>query len=182
VTTTADNSADDGQCSLREAITTSLTNLPVGPVGGNDCTQGTTSPDDHIQLQAATYLISGTGDDSNVTGDFDISFAGGTEGFMFIDGTAGPNDEPLSTIDAANNDRIFDILSGGSPTLSIQHVVLQNGNVTGSGGAIRVGDDDTELNLNESKIVDSDATANGGGLFGAKAGGGDDVHSARTPV
>lgn len=71
VTTAVDTLADDGQCSLREAITAANTDAPSGATPG-ECMAG--SGDDVIQLGAATYTlaITGTLEDNNEQGDLDI--------------------------------------------------------------------------------------------------------------
>ena len=162
VTTTSDLSTDDEACSLREAIQAATTNTAIGTgLGVADCPAGALGQDDAIKLQAATYAISGSGDDNNTTGDFDLSSTGGV---LAIDGATGANDQPLSTINAANLDRIFDVQPGGTPVITIQHVVLENGNTVLNGGAIHEGDDDAQFTIQESKVQDSHAGGVGGGI------------------
>ena len=68
VDTTADEINSDGNCSLREAISSANTDTAV-----SGCTAG--SGDDVIILPSATYSIDrpGDGEDANDTGDFDIT-------------------------------------------------------------------------------------------------------------
>jgi CSLREA domain-containing protein len=184
VTTTADVSTEDDLCSLREAIVTAQTNNVVGPGGGGpDCPQGASGQTDSIQLAAATYPISGSGDDSNVVGDFDLSFAGGTEGFLEIDGVLGGNGVPQSIIDAADQDRIFHVLSGATPALRIQELILRNRKPAGAssdGGAILISDDDAQFELTAARIENSDANRWGGGLANIAGGTGIDMKVTQT--
>ncbi len=91
VNTTSDVIADDGVCSLREAITAANTDTSSGGTAG-ECAAG--SGDDTITLPLGTYTlaISGSGEDNNANGDLDvltnISFGGAGVGATTINGGA----------------------------------------------------------------------------------------------
>lgn len=89
--------AADGNCSLREAITSA--NLHAAPfTGPGECASGTGN--DTIMLPPGPLLlsISGRGEDNNDTGDFDIRAAG-----LTIRGAGAT----LTSIDAQHIDRVF---------------------------------------------------------------------------
>src|SRR5262249_51331733 len=72
VTTTSDESADNATCSLREAVTAANTNSNAHE---NACNAGWFDTD-VISLPAGTYTLSGSGDDTNATGDLDVTGLG----------------------------------------------------------------------------------------------------------
>lgn len=150
VTTTADtpdaNIGDgicadaNGDCSLRAAI--QETNANGGLM---------TVP---IQLQqntTYTLTIAGAGEDAGATGDLDIASNINIQGNN-------------STLDVDGLDRAFDVLAGGS--LTVTRLTILNGAVTGSsGGAFR---SVSSLIVSRVTISDSVATgagASGGGIF-----------------
>lgn len=71
VTTAVDAVADDGSCSLREAITAANSDTASGIMPG-ECAAG--SGDDVISLPPLTYtlIITGSNEENNETGDLDI--------------------------------------------------------------------------------------------------------------
>ena len=72
VNSTADILADDGQCTLREAITAANNNTPSG-ISAGECPAGENGVDTIVVPAGAyTLFMVGTGDDSNATGDLDI--------------------------------------------------------------------------------------------------------------
>jgi CSLREA domain-containing protein len=185
VTTGADVSGEDDLCSLREAINAAQTNTAIQPGGaGDDCPAGDQNQDDTIQLAATTYSISGAGNEnSNATGDFDIGFGTGNEGFLTIDGVADADGIPQAIIDAADQDRIFDIQSGGTPTVAIHDVTLRNGKppeVSSDGGAILIRDDDSQFELTGARIENSEANGWGGGLANLAGTDGVDINITQT--
>ncbi|HVJ63022.1 MAG TPA: CSLREA domain-containing protein, partial [Tahibacter sp.] len=76
VTEAADSVANNGRCSLREAITAANTGLPSGAAVG-ECGQGVAAPYDRIDVPAGDYRLerAGTGEDDNANGDLDIRSA-----------------------------------------------------------------------------------------------------------
>jgi CSLREA domain-containing protein len=127
VTTTADVIANDGRCSLREAVfaarfdgsTPSTLNCVAGSPG-----------EDVIQLEAGTYALAagGADEDANEAGDLDT---GPTSALRVVGrGTT-------ATVIAAAGNRAFDVFPGASLGLSdltIRDAAAPHG---GSGGAVR---------------------------------------------
>lgn len=148
VTSLADETLEDGNCTLREAMTAANTNAAVDacPAGG--------------LIGADTILFSqdGTINLAHSSGELIISEA------VIIEGNGRNN----TTIDGLNNNRIFNITNGRSITL--RHLTLQNGYADGTdletGGAIFC--EDTSLFLEDVVIQDSASegslAAGGGGL------------------
>ncbi len=153
VTTFDDELNTNNECSLREAIT----NANNGDQTYADCASGAGS-DVIIDLPAGTYTltITGTGNDSNETGDLDIAIGSGRT--LTIMG-----DSPGSTIIDANGiDRALHLLSG--------NVVLENLTITGGytiitdngAGVLHAGD---SLIVDNVLIDDNESEAdNGGGI------------------
>ena len=110
----------DGKRSLREAITAANT------LAGADV----------IVLPAGVFKIAlaGAGENGNATGDFDIT------GAVTIQG-AGAG---LTIIDGQQLDRVFDVVGTAPSSIKVvlQGLTVRNGNVTGDGGGIRVGNAD----------------------------------------
>jgi CSLREA domain-containing protein len=125
VTTTADATTTDGQCSLREAIST--VNDPAG-MGNGDCTPATTGGANTITLGAQTYKFAngGAGEDANAGGDLDIA---GTTTSLTISGAGAGS----TVVDANHVDRVFDIHSG--PAVTFDGVTITNGNAPNGSGA-----------------------------------------------
>jgi CSLREA domain-containing protein len=165
VTTLVDESSDDTTCSLREAVKSANLNSNAHE---DACTAGQPgATTDFINLATGTYSLSGaSGEDGNVSGDLDFT-NGGT---VVVNGVAGANDVPQTTIDGQHNDRIADLINapgvGAQLDVQFQNVTLDNGAVTGgsSGGAIRVGDADAHFHLSTSRVFNSDAGGNGGAI------------------
>jgi CSLREA domain-containing protein len=180
VNTTADEDNNDGDCSLREAISSAN-----GDFSFDDCEAGNGA--DTIILPAGTYIfdpaLGATGDNSNNTGDLDIL------GDLTIIG-AGRAD---TIIDADGHDRVFNIITnadvtmtgltitGGDPrgdhgggiyvvsgSLSLTNVRV-TGNTTGgtslfSGGGIAFAASGTPLTIFRSRIDNNSALSVGGGI------------------
>ncbi len=127
VTTTDDVIADDGQCSLREAVVAANTNSAF-----HDCPAGSGSDtiafDSGLPAPATfTLTLTGAGEDAAMTGDLDISgsltISGAGAGQTIIDGNA--------------SDRVFEIPAGANATLS--GLTIRNGDPgAGEGGGIRL--------------------------------------------
>ena len=127
VTTTADVIADDGECSLREAVLAANSDSAVG-----DCPAG--SGADMIVFAAGltrpaifTLTLSGTGEENAQTGDLDVTSD------LTIDGV-----DPASiVIDGNGADRVFDVRTGAHFTLV--GVTVRNGQAASNdGGGIKV--------------------------------------------
>ncbi len=181
VNSTADVIANDGQCTLREAIIAANTDTASGAAAG-ECPAG--SGDDTITLPAGTYTftIAGRSENAAATGDLDITAN------LTINGAGAAT----TIIDAGALDRVFDI-SSGAKTISISGVTIRNGDVqtapsTSAGeeakakeadeddgelsplapygsdaGGIRIGDNVT-LNLSSVIVTGNKAGGDGGAL------------------
>jgi CSLREA domain-containing protein len=79
-----------------------------------------------ITIGAGTYVLAlvGAGEDAAATGDLDVT------GELTIIGSS-------AVLDGNHTDRLLDVRNGGQ--LTISGLTLQNGNVTGDGGAILLG-------------------------------------------
>ena len=134
----ADVVAADGLTSLREAI--DLANVGAG--------------DDLITLPDGIFAISrtGSGEDINSTGDFDIT---DTSGGLTIEGQ-GPH---LTIIDGAAIDRLFDVRPNAS--LTIRDVTLRHGALTGAdmGGAIN----NTSALILKNVVLEGNSSQGSGG-------------------
>jgi CSLREA domain-containing protein len=140
VNSTADVIANDGFCTLREAIIAANTNAPSGAAAG-ECPAGEATPDTITLAAGATYTLiipnpfPTLAETNPATGDLDI--AGDLNIVVAGVGTA--------TIDAngdVTHDRAFEIDSG---TVSVTGVTIRNGKVspsispTSGGGIFQAG-------------------------------------------
>jgi CSLREA domain-containing protein len=100
VTTTADVIANDGQCSLREAVLAARLNSAV--LG---CPAGSPTGEDAIALAATTYVLTlaGAREGGGMTGDLDVGGAGQTTRVVGLGSGA-------TAVDAAGLDRAFEVL------------------------------------------------------------------------
>jgi CSLREA domain-containing protein len=149
VTTTQDELAADGNCSLREAIQAANTDSAV-----DGCAAG--SGADVITLPAGTYTLAipGPDEDANATGDLDVS------GSLTIAG-AGTG---ATVIDGAQLDRVLDVAAGASVTL--RGLTIRDGlPYAFGGGGIRNGG---TLALDHVTVTDNQTAGNpsaGGGIL-----------------
>jgi CSLREA domain-containing protein len=152
VTSTEDTLADDGECSLREAITTANTGESSGQTDG-ECD----IPPDRVDLPAGTYTlaIAGTGEENNQTGDLNLhtdlilSGAGADNTIL----QAGPS--PGSGIDRV-------IRSHSFGTLEIRDLTIQNGQTSSHGAGIYA--TNQTIMLIEGSIENNVAELRGGGI------------------
>lgn len=150
VNTTADELNSGGDCSLREAIQAANTDVAV-----DACLAGGGA--DTIDLPAGTYTlgIAGKDEESNATGDLDITAN------LTINGAG----LATTTVEGAgsNFDRVFDVASG--VTSEISGVTIQNGSIHSgsdpSGGGIRNGG---TLTVERSALRDNTSNQDGGGI------------------
>ncbi len=161
VTSTADVIANDGKCTLREAIIAANTNHAV-----DTCPAGSASPTvDKIVLPAGTYTlaIAGIDEDAAATGDLDI--AGPTE----IDGAGSAS----TIVSGASLDRVFHVLPGA--VVTITKLTIRDGRAVSSavtpastgGGVLNDG------TLTLSSVIVEDNSADPSTLpTGAALGGG----------
>jgi CSLREA domain-containing protein len=150
VNATADENsatADNGNCTLREAILSANTNAAV-----DGCTAGEVGPGvvDHVLVPSGTYVLSIAGSDSTgQAGDLDLTDEVAIEGA----------DALTTTLDANDIDRVFEVLSGVQATL-IQ-LTLQDGRTTGSGGGVVNGG---TLAIDRCLLLSNHADGPGGGI------------------
>ncbi len=149
VTTTDDQVAANGVCSLREAISAANADSAFG-----GCTAGNGA--DVIVLAADEYRIdlAGAGEDANATGDLDI------RSNLTVRG-AGAD---LTRIRGDREDRVFDVRSGipAVPVLArLEGLTIRNGNAD-IGGSVYVGPG-VGLVVEACTIVNS-AGGQGGGI------------------
>ena len=149
VQTPGDGVADNGSCTLREAIIAANTDTAV-----DTCAAG--GANDYISLNSNTYVltVTGTAEDASATGDLDIT------GMLTIEG-AGPGQ---TIIDASGviSDRVLYVQLGAG-TVVISGVTIINGNVTGNGGGIR--SRAADLTLINVEIISNAASISGGGVY-----------------
>jgi CSLREA domain-containing protein len=165
VTTTADEfGTNNGDCSLREAVQAASTNMPFGgcATGGGGFTTDTVE----LGSNPSNFKYTLTGapnEDSNATGDLDIT--GG--GPVVINGSVDADDVPHVEINGGTTDRMFDLRpSDGVVSVKIQNLNLTDGVVGGSGGggAIRAADPNGTLIVKRSRIFLNVAGGNGGAI------------------
>ena len=168
--------ADDGVCTLREAITAANTNTPSGSSSG-ECSAGFTGHD-YVSLGAGTYTLSivGARENNNASGDLDVKER------MTISGVGADR----TIIDAGDIDRVMQVHLG--VILILEDLTIMNG--TSPRGADSIGygassgspgggihNNNGELTLRRCKVLyniagsggtgDSDyggAGGNGGGI------------------
>jgi CSLREA domain-containing protein len=158
VTTTADTVANDGACSLREALSAAVTDSPSGAAAG-ECAAGAGA--DTIVLGGADYVLtrSGAPDDTNVNGDLDA-----TAGTVTIVGAG----QAATTIDAGGIDRALDVLAGA--TLTIKDVKITGGKLPAGTSAAPTGPGAEGTgggNGGESRGAAGAAGEGGGGVLNA---------------
>ncbi|GAB5513224.1 MAG: DUF4347 domain-containing protein [Rhodopirellula baltica] len=145
VTTWLDESNNNGETSLREAIT------QANAGAGGDTIVFSASLDTSTVFRLTRQQ---TEDDANSYGDFDI----------LKDVTIVGHGMNITIIDAGDLSRIFDVHGG---TLTLSDVTLQGGNASGDmGGAIRVEAPSAGLNLQRALLTSNTATE--GGAIGNK--------------
>ena len=162
VTSTADESpaaADNGICTLREAIHMASTNTVVGDVA---CGAAGQTSLDTINLSATPILMpAAVGTDDNLDGDFDLLGPGGD---LTINTTVagGAN----AVLHGPVDDRVIDKLAGNSGLLTLNGITVQHGNAGASGANAEGGGIRTQagnLALTGGTIVQSNAAIGHGG-------------------
>jgi CSLREA domain-containing protein len=164
VNNTADVVANNGQCTLREAIINANND---DQSGSTDCTAGAGA--DTIVLQAGqTYTLTiDTGADEDVAAENDLDVT--SEITIRGNGTTIRRSTAvmcnLDGTDDAGEFRIFDVLAGGD--LTLQQVTVRDGCADGTsldddGGGIR--NEDT-VTIENSTISNNQAEEDGGGIL-----------------
>ena len=153
VSTTDDVVADDGLCSLREAIIAANSDTAF-----QGCTAG--SGNDTIQFDPAlpapaTFILSLTGkdEDGGLTGDLDLTAS------VTISGTGQTN----TIIDGSGIDRVLHIHPGAN--VSITGITIQNGNpgMLAYGGGLAI--EQTGILTLEESTVSNNSAVLGGGIY-----------------
>jgi CSLREA domain-containing protein len=145
VNSLADAAANDGQCTLREAITAANTDTPSGAAAG-ECTAGSATGRDSIEIPV-NGTVTLTSALPSIASD------------VLIAGATTASGAPLVTVNGAGVARVFDIASG-SVTLADLNIT---GGQAGAGGAIA---NQGDLFLTLSTVSGSTA-ASGGGIYNA---------------
>jgi CSLREA domain-containing protein len=193
----ADDDADNGNCTLREAVIAANANAPE-----DGCDPGS-GPSDTIPLAAGTYQLSvpGTDEDEAATGDLDLNdtveLAGAGSAQTIIDGGAldsvfhidasGPAD-PAATISdlTIRNGRSTEMFEGAAITNQVEgHLTLLRSVITAntatlefSAGAIRNANSSTAT-IEQTTITDNRLT---GAASDFGAGGIANVNLAETVI
>jgi CSLREA domain-containing protein/uncharacterized repeat protein (TIGR01451 family) len=162
VTTTADNTTDDANCSLREAI-----DYANDPTTGNDeCGDGSADAEFTIVLTASTYTLTGANSENlNASGDLDIELTAAND-ILNIQGNG-------ARIDANGVDRVFDINPDDTDTIdvNIYDLTITGGDVSAlnqSGGGILALDTDLWVEgstIAGNKVSTTIMNASGGGIY-----------------
>ena len=150
VTTPDDVVADDGLCSLREAISAANNDLASGAMAG-ECQAG--GGGDEIVLGAATYVITlaGANENANATGDFDILSS------IDIYGVEGE-----TVVSAGQLDRVFDIWT--AEEVILDGLVIADGKIDADGGCVHSARG-ADLTISSATIRDCTATDSSGGGY-----------------
>ncbi len=158
VDSTADSSADDGSCTLREAIENANNDSQNGRTSAGECAAGSGS--DSIDFAPATFASAQT-----------ITLAGGEMAISSPLTITGPG-EALLTIDANAASRHFTIDDGGMATalpVAVSDLTLRNGRVVGApgGGAIRNRESLqlSRMTLSGNTVVNSGTSPSRGGAL-----------------
>lgn len=161
VSSTADVIADDGVCTLREAIIAANTNTASSDTSGTPCVAGDDATTDTIYTGPGAFNlnIAGSGEDDAATGDLDILNNTATVDLII---SSASSFNAIVTQNAA--DRVFQILSA---TVEFIHVKAQNGTETFGGGIYVSGTGN--LTLTNSIVSGNSADSGGGVLVEASA-------------
>ena len=158
VTTTNDTIADDGFCSLREAVIAANSDSSF-----HDCPGG--SGADTIIFDAQlprpvviTLTLTGADEDGAQSGDLDVM------GTLAIVGANASGETPDAVvIDGNATDRVFEVLQGS--TAGITGVTIRHGSApAGANGGGALVDLGARLTLTDTAVISSSA-ASGGGLY-----------------
>lgn len=161
VTITKDVRANDGKCSLREAVIAANTNLRSGSKTG-ECPAGKASLMDSIVLApGAIYALTlnSTFEDKALNGDLDIRNNPATTDLTI---RVRLNGKATIRQNAIVDDRVLDIFGA---QVILRGLTLAGGGNVGSGGGIR---NNGKLTLNACKVRGNSANWSGGGIFNNK--------------
>jgi predicted outer membrane repeat protein len=149
VTVMDGSNSDDGECSVREAVLATNSNLPVN--GANDCDHSGSTGKDRVELPTGTAPISGAaGDNLNGSGDLDVEAGNG----LTIVGEGASQ----SKLDG-DVDRVIDQISG---PLTLRKLTVQDGDAGANSGGDVLDRADALLTLERVTIRDGEADLGGG--------------------
>jgi CSLREA domain-containing protein len=159
VTSTNDLLANDGLCTLREAIIAANTNTPSGGKKG-ECRAGQSSKQDIITLtNGATYSLTlGSTPDEDAAQDGDLDIWDNTATTDLIIGVERGGKATISQ-DAAVDERVLHILGA---TVKMEGLILTGGNTPNDGGGIAV--HGGALTLDKTEVSGNAAAWWGGGI------------------
>jgi CSLREA domain-containing protein len=162
VTTAEDLLADDGLCSLREAIIAANTNT-VSAASEGECQAGSDSKTDLIDLaEGGTYSLtmdSSPDEDGALDGDLDIW---DNSAAIDLQIQAKKGEGAIISQDAAVDDRVLHILGA---TVELENLLITGGSTFNDGGGIAVYDG--ALRIRTSEVSGNAAVGSGGGILNA---------------
>lgn len=161
VTTTADTTANDGQCSLREAIVAANTNAASGAAAG-ECPAGSSTGTDTVVLTNATYGLTSSVPDTVY----------GATGLPTVTSAITIRGHGATIRRASGVFRIARVDAGG--TLTLDQVRIRGGRVApgsanGYGGGL-LNLDGTLILINNTVVQNNTVRVNGGGWWGGGGG------------
>jgi len=157
VNSTLDIVANDGLCTLREAITAANTDTESGVTPG-ECGPG--SGADIITVPAGTYTLDFG---SQLVIETDVTLIGAGTAFTIVQASM-VNPVLFPADPGVADHRVFRITTG---PMAISGMTIQHGNPGGAGGAIR---NEGTLTVTDSIISNNTSAGSGGGI--ANVGGG----------
>ena len=161
VNTTVDENANNGFCSLREAIRAANDNADY-----NGCNYTGTGPDDVVSVAGgSTYALTLAGS-TDMTGDLDVGKGDGSSGSLTIQATGSGN----AIIDAGQINRVLEVAAPGNPSLTLVHITVTNGKAPDGAGIFFAGTG--TLTLDHSTVSNNlaeDLGACGGGIYNNSA-------------
>lgn len=157
VTTTSDQIADTGSCSLREAIIAANTNAPSGATSG-ECASGSSGSTDTVNVPAGTYTLTQVGSESSTATNATIGDLDLTQRMMII----GAGRDATIVDGAALGSRVMH-LDGSTEAFGISQLTIRNGTTSGDGGGIFV-DSVMSASFVDIRIFGNSAESDGGGI------------------
>lgn len=155
VNSTDDLIANDGLCTLREAVIAANANTPV-----NGCAAGSDSSTDKIVLaDGATYVltITSTNENGSLNGDLDVTNNTAVTDLIL---KVTSNGTAIISQDGTPDDRILHVLNGSG--VDVIGVTFQGGNAVSAAGILNEG----ILTLTNCTVAGNTAgTGGGGGIF-----------------
>ncbi|HLO33472.1 MAG TPA: hypothetical protein VK249_30270 [Anaerolineales bacterium] len=163
ITSTQDGQANDGICTLREAIIAANTNAPSGDMQG-ECPAGLDGQADTIVLVAGnTYSLTiDRTDDTPADGDLDIWDNSSPVDLIIM--VQGDGKASISQDASQVDDRV---LENHGATVQIENLIFTGGGNVGGGGGILNGG---TLDLRASEVRGNSVSWDGGGLYNSSAG------------